>query len=116
MRCAPLYRDDEVVLPNVRGAVTWLQRLRGLLFSPPLPSDGSDALLIRPCSAIHTLGMGYDLDVVFLDKDGQVMSIHPNVKPWRGCVQAGARDVLELRGGVAARTGLKVGDVVRWDA
>ncbi len=116
MKTGPLYKGDRVVLPKVRGAVTWLQRLRGLLFSPALPADGGDALLIRPCSAIHTIGMHYDLDVVFLAKDGRVMSIRPRVRPWRGCMQPGARDALELRGGVAERVGLKVGDVLRWCA
>ncbi|MCF7223594.1 DUF192 domain-containing protein [Marilutibacter chinensis] len=116
MKIGPLYNGDRLVLPKVRGAVTWLQRLRGLLFSPPLPADGGDALLIRPCSSIHTIGMRYDLDVVFLARDGKVMSIHSNVRPWRGCVQFGAHDALELRGGVAERVGLKVGDVLRWAA
>lgn len=116
MKSGPLYVGDAIVLPNVRGALTWLQRLRGLLFSSALPKDGSDALLIRPCASIHTIGMGYELDVVFIDKAGQILSIRSRVPPWRACRQSGARDALELRAGVAERVGLKVGDVVQWRA
>ncbi len=116
MKRGPLYVDGTLVLPSVRGALRWWQRLRGLLFAEALPADGSDALLIRPCSSIHTIGMRYELDVVFIDKLGRVLSIHPRIPPWRACMQAGARDALELRGGVVEQIGLKVGDTVEWRA
>ena len=48
----------------------FLLRLRGLI-----RRDFSrfDALLIQPCSEIHTMFMAYPIDVLFINKTGKVM-------------------------------------------
>ena len=74
-------------------------RLRGML-----GRDFSrfDALLIRPCSEIHTLFMAYPIDVLFIDKTGQVVRITENLRPWVPYAGAcGARSVIELPAGKA---------------
>lgn len=49
----------------LRQSTTFWSRLRGLYGSPPLPEG--HGLFIRPCKAVHTLGLTGPIDVVFLD-------------------------------------------------
>ena len=70
-----------------------------------------DALWIRPCSEIHTLFMEYPIDVLFIDKTGQVMKITENIRPW--VPYAGARraqSVIELPAGKAGEWIIQLGD------
>jgi uncharacterized protein len=79
------------------------RRLRGLLGRPPLESG--QGLLIRPCQGVHTLGMSYPLDVVHLDRDGQVLRVLQRLEPWRlGPLVWRSYQVLELPPGGAAET------------
>ena len=78
-------------------------RLRGLLGRPPLAAG--QALLIVPCQSVHTVGMGYPLDVVHLDRHGVVLRVVRELKPWRfGPLIWRSRMVLELPAGAAAGT------------
>ena len=60
---------------------TFFSRLIGLMFKKNLP-DGSGVVL-KPCTQIHTCFMRFNIDVIFLDKDLQVLHIIENMKPWR---------------------------------
>ena len=58
---------------DVMVAATALARMRGLLARPPLRRG--QGMLIKPCNMIHTVGMGYPIDVVFLRRDGLVLKV-----------------------------------------
>jgi uncharacterized protein len=75
-------------------AKTGLSRLLGLAF---LPRERAGAgLLIPGCRSVHTFGMRFDLDVLFLDGEGRMLEIRRSV-PARRCVRCPAADsVLEL--------------------
>ncbi|TQD45707.1 DUF192 domain-containing protein [Lysobacter aestuarii] len=102
------------MVPHGRAALSWWARFRGLLFRAPLASDGSEAMLIEPCASIHTFGMGYALDVVFVDKAGTVVRVHEGIRPWRACMQRGARSVIEFHAGAVQRLSIRPGDVLEW--
>lgn len=114
MRRGRLYRGDACIIGDVASADRWWLRLRGLLLRPPLAADASEALLLTPCSSVHTIGMRYALDVVFLAEDGTVLSVRRGVRPWRAAAQRGARSTLELAAGTAALLQLQPGDHLRW--
>ncbi len=83
----------------------WL-RLRGLLGRSPLKE--TEALHIEPCADVHSFGMKYALDIVFLNSAGTVIKtglLKPN--SWMKC--KGARAVIELKAGCAERYGLLEG-------
>lgn len=82
-------------------------RMRGLLGRPTLP-DGQ-ALLISPCSAIHTIGMKFPIDVRFYDRNGICIREVLNVPPGRFWVGGGWRagSVLESRAGDETFSGLR---------
>jgi uncharacterized membrane protein (UPF0127 family) len=86
----------------VEVAQGWWGRARGLLGRTELPAG--HGLLITPCSAIHTLGMRFAIDVVFLDAQGRVVSQYGQVRPHRLMIRGGRGAVaaLELPAGTLA--------------
>jgi len=86
------------------------QRLRGLLGRASL--GAGSALCLDPCKAIHTIGMRFPIDVVFLSRTGVILRIDPAVPPRRVRLCVAARSVLELAAGEAHRLGLSVGKVI----
>lgn len=93
---------------KVRVASSFMLRLVGLLGTSQLP-DGH-GLLIQPGGGIHTVGMKYPIDVVFLDVGHMVLGIAAEVAPNRiRLAPRGCASVLELNAGAAARHGLVSG-------
>lgn len=112
MKTLALYRGTHCLVPQVRHARAWYRRLFGLLVLPRL-RDGQ-GLLIEPCASVHTLGMRYPLDLLFLSGEGQVLGWREAVPPWRAAAQRGARSTLELPAGTLATLSLRVGERLHW--
>lgn len=53
------------------------------------------------------------IDVAFLDERGEVVSLHPGVRPWRLLAGSGS-GVLEGPAGFLQNRGVAVGDIVEW--
>ncbi len=95
----------EIRLPDGRRwavcetASRFFARLRGLLGRPGLPEG--HVLRILYCNAVHTVGMKFSLDLVFLSADGRVTRIYRNVPPGRMFIGGGFRStsVLEAEAG-----------------
>lgn len=92
---------------NLEVADTPWQRMRGLLGRPPLQER--QGLLIRPCNMIHTLGMRYSIDVVFIDAHGNVLKIAARIPSRKISFCFRARATLELLAGQAEALGLQSG-------
>ena len=84
------------------------QRLVGLLGRSSIDAD--EALWIDPCRAIHTFGMRFAIDVVFLDRRGVVLRVVPALLSWRLAACSRASSVIEMSAGTAERIGLEAGD------
>jgi uncharacterized membrane protein (UPF0127 family) len=98
---------------DVQVADTWMGRLRGYLGREE-PGQG-EGLLLMPCTAIHTFGMAFELDVVFLSEEGRVLRLLQAFPPWRRTKRVpGALYVLELPSRTIALTGTEVGDLLTW--
>ncbi len=89
-------------------AATPVTRVKGLLGRRHLPPE--EGVLIRPTSAVHTSFMRFAIDVVFLDGDLTVVDVVEELRPWRAAGRRGAKSVLELAAGEAARRSLRPGD------
>jgi uncharacterized membrane protein (UPF0127 family) len=87
-----------VALCVLRTTSPW-ERMAGLLGRRALPAG--QGLLIVPCGAVHTVGMRFPLDLVFLDAAGRVLRSVPGVPPGRFGVWGGgrARQTLEVQAG-----------------
>lgn len=68
---------------NIRMADSFFSRLRGLLFTSELSKY--DCIMISPCGSVHTIGMSYPINIIFLSVDNKVLDIKLNVKPNRFC-------------------------------
>lgn len=82
-------------------ALSFRARLSGLHARPRL--SGQQGLWLSPCRAVHTFGLAYEIDVVFLDAGLRVLKIVPSLKPGRIAFCLYASSVVELPGGYCAR-------------
>lgn len=105
---------NAVLVEHGSVADTAWTRLRGLLGHRPL--QAGEGLLLRGENAIHTIGMGFAIDVLFLDREGRVRHLIPKMVPFRASpFVAAAADVLELPAGTIAQTGTALGDEIVLD-
>lgn len=96
---------------RVRTAKTFLERMRGLLGTRGL--EGGEGLWIAPCASVHSFGMGYSIDVVFLDAAGTVVGLVPSLSPNRITRWfPRASGALELPAGTIGETETEPGDRV----
>jgi uncharacterized membrane protein (UPF0127 family) len=84
------------------------KRRKGLLGRERLaPGEG---LWILPCEAVHTFGMRFPIDLVYLDRQHRVKNIKCAVPPWRLSACLSAHSVLELASGAIRATQTRPGD------
>lgn len=104
MSCERLEQLSRVELPGglrVYRAETPHSRLLGLSLLEEVPSH--HALLIPRCRSIHTFGMRFPIDAVFLDRRGRAVWIEEELAPRRVAGVLAAEAVLETRAGHANR-------------
>ncbi len=97
---------DEQVLATVEVVSRWQQRARGLLGRKTI----DNAMLLRPAFWVHTLGMRFSIDVVYLDRDLVVLKTTTMARHRIGMPVWKARAVLEVEAGALARWGIKPKD------
>lgn len=97
---------NQALHPILIAQTAW-ERTRGLLARPAL--QGTSGMLLRHTVAIHTVGMRYPLDLVFLDAAGRIIRISAQVPPWRMRWEAAAKHTLELAAGTCQKIGLEKG-------
>ena len=69
------------------------------------------ALIIFPCSAVHTCFMREPIDVAFIDEEGRVIVIIDGMMPWRVSVKVrDAVAVIQTPSGGAFRAGIREGE------
>jgi uncharacterized protein len=101
-------RTGSAVARDVELADTRAARRRGLLGRDRL--DPGAALVLSPCFAVHTIGMRFPIDVVFVDRGGVIVRIARNMTAGRLAISVRARAVVELAGGSLRADDLRVGD------
>ena len=89
-------------------ADSFLTRFAGLMFRKKLPP--ATGLILTPCNSVHMCFMRFAIDVLYLDKEDNIIKVVRNLRPWIGlsmCSKAWA--VLEMTAGEAERCGCVVG-------
>lgn len=95
-------------------AKSWLNVRAGLLNHAGLPAGAG--LWLKGSRTVHTRGMLFPLDLIFLDGGGRVLAVKLNAEPGMGTLKgpAGTAHVLEVAGGTAAsHFGVNNGDLVK---
>ncbi|MHB8781330.1 MAG: DUF192 domain-containing protein [Candidatus Geothermincolia bacterium] len=96
-------------LGDLKVAASRRERRRGLLGTDGLRRG--DGLVLRPCRSVHTFGMRYPIDVIFLDREGRVLRVIGRLRPRRMTLPVWrAATALELPAGTAESTGTRPGD------
>ena len=89
----------------------YLRRLVGLIGKTKRWARLGAGLWIIPSQGVHTIGMLFPIDLLFLSKDKEVVHVQEYVRPFRvSKVTLRAVSVLELPAHTIYRTGTRVGD------
>jgi hypothetical protein len=96
---------------KARVADGYFSRLIGLLGKTGRWARAGRGLWIVPSHGVHTIGMLFAIDLIFLDRERRVVHIEECVRPFRiSKVSLKTTSVLELPPHTIFRTGTQVGD------
>jgi uncharacterized membrane protein (UPF0127 family) len=111
MRVVNLTRQTEIGA-RIAVADRGPRRRKGLLGRTGL--ENGEGLWIVPCEAVHTFGMRFAIDLIYLDRDRRVLKVRNAVVPSRisGCFRA--HSILELPPGAVAATRTQPGDQLQF--
>ena len=90
--------------------------LQGLLVFRNLPStEGTTGILCFPCRFVWMMGVGFAIDVVYCNRDKEIILIIEGLVPHKvGPYLKNSFFVLILPAETAFRSGLKVGERLKW--
>ena len=114
MKSARLRVREQDIGVQVSITETARERMRGLLGRAALGSG--EALLLERCGSVHTFGMRFAIDIVFLDRRHCVVAIHHDVPRRRMSFSLRATHTLEMPAGSARQHGLAIGDLLVFEA
>jgi uncharacterized membrane protein (UPF0127 family) len=102
---------ETFVATEANVADSYLRRLVGLLGKTRRWAQLGRGLWIVPSQGVHTIGMLFPIDLIFLGKEKQVVHIEEHIRPFRiSKVSLKATSVLELPPHTIYRSGTRVGD------
>ncbi|MDR1952627.1 MAG: DUF192 domain-containing protein [Elusimicrobiota bacterium] len=73
------YNIDVFCKMKIKTANSFFDKFFGFMFK----KNADYAILFINCFSVHTFFMRFDIDVIFLDKKGNIVYIKKNVRPWR---------------------------------
>jgi hypothetical protein len=92
-------------------ADSYLRRLVGLLGKTRSWARLGAGLWIKPSRGVHTIGMLFPIDLIFLGKENEVVGVEEHLRPFRiSKVSFKASSVLELPPHTLYRSKTQVGD------
>lgn len=102
---------EKFVAMHATVADGYFSRLVGLLGTTRRWARPGKGLWIVPSHGVHTIGMLYALDLIFLDRNHRVVDVVENIRPFRiSKVSFKTDSVLELPVQTVCRTETQVGD------
>lgn len=104
-------KKNIIIAEHVRVANTFITRLIGWLNKRTIMDD--EALIIEPCSSVHTFGMKETIDILFLDSSNRVVHIINGMKPYRiSVICKEAVKAIEFKYGIIHKFDINVGDKI----
>jgi hypothetical protein len=102
---------ETFVATEAKVANSYVSRLVGLLGKTKRWAQLGKGLWIVPSRGVHTIGMLFPIDLVFLSKEKEVVHVEEHVRPFRiSKVSLKAMSVLELPPHTIYRSRTQVGD------
>ena len=103
-----IIHGGRVIVEEASVARTLLSRVVGLIGRRCLPP--CSALVIPRCTQVHTFGLRFPIDVLFLNADNIILAAE-SLRPWKISKRhPGASKVIELPAGTISKSGVKPGD------
>ena len=103
------YWQEQVMIPHVTPANNFWTRLKGLLGRKELGLN--QGILLEPCHSVHTLGMKFEIAVIFLNQDNQIVHLIAHMPPGKmSPVIAKSRRVLECHPDLLKQYPLQIGN------
>ena len=94
---------------RVASADTLLMRLRGALGRIGLKPD--DGIWLAPSHGIHTIGMLFAIDLIYLDAENRVIHLIEHFGPFRiSPIRIGCASILELESRAIYSSNTRIGD------
>lgn len=104
-------RNNQILTQEATYACSFGARLKGLLFRTKLSEN--EALILSPCTSVHTFFMKFPIDVVFINAKGEIVYLYSNLKPYRlTWLHGSAKLAIELPSGTIEKWHLKPGEVL----
>jgi uncharacterized membrane protein (UPF0127 family) len=100
--------SGRLLVSRLEAAFDSATRKKGLLGRDRIEPGGG--LVIAPCGGIHTCFMRFPIDVIFVARDGRVVKVCADVKPWRLAIALSAFCVIELPAHTAVHAETRAGD------
>ncbi|MFZ4452905.1 DUF192 domain-containing protein [Salibacterium aidingense] len=99
---------SETIPLSIHWAETRRQRIAGLMGKK---SFSHAALVLPDCEQIHTAFMRFPIDVFFINREGHVLDLEKNLKPWRISKKVKQTSfILETAAGVTEPGSMRPGD------
>lgn len=101
-----------LLIEKMQIADNFYTRMKGLLTHQRFTEI--EGMLITPCNCVHTFGMRFPIDIVFIDKHRRVISSRKNVNKNRVAGVFKAKHTLELPAGKLECLAIRAGDQLAW--
>ena len=110
LRCMQIFNQTKntIVATHAIVANTSKARRVGLLKHESL--QHGEGMWICPCESVHTVGMKFPIDIIYLDRKHRIKKLKQRVPAWRISFCLTAHSVLELPAGTIAFTRTQVHD------
>jgi len=99
---------ENIVCREAKVADTFFSRLMGFMFKKSIGHE--EALIFYNATSIHSFFMKFPIDIVFLDKNKQIIRICRALRPWKVVFCLKSHITIELPADKASQNCLKVGD------
>ncbi|MDD3436711.1 MAG: DUF192 domain-containing protein [Candidatus Gastranaerophilales bacterium] len=105
--------QNTLIAKDAKTAENFFTRTLGLIFKKIiLPEEG---LIIKPCCSVHTFFMQFAIDVIFVDKNNEIIAIYENVLPNRVLpIHFNSFYVIELLAGQISEKNIHAGDIIEY--
>lgn len=104
--------QNNLIADNIKVAENFFTRSIGLLSRKSIFEN--EGLIIKPCCSIHTFFMKFAIDVLFINKQNEVIALYENVKPYRILpIHLNSSYIVELAAGQIFGKNVNKGDLIQ---
>lgn len=104
-----IVKGESILFERCKVARSFFSRFLGLMGKKNLPEN--EAVVFPKCRSIHTFFMRMPIDVVYVSREGKVVRVLSELKPWRMLVPViEACHVIEMSSQMAQKKNILVGD------